>query len=401
MVYIEEFPAKLQLYFHIKTFFYKKSKERCVFCWVFVLYSTHLIVPLHRFSTNNVQIMLLEKIEVLLGEVRAMQASNAEEIENLRLKYLSKKGEISQLMNDFRNVAADQKKAVGIKINELKQIALQRLNEMKAQVEAQESGTDDIDLTRTSYPISLGTRHPLTIVRNQIVDIFHRMGFTLAEGSEIDDDLHVFTKLNFAADHPARDMQDTFFIETTPDDVTKNVILRSHTSNDQSHYMETHQPPIRVICPGRVYRNEAISARAHCFFHQIEGLYVDKNVSFTDLKQVLLTFARELFGADTKIRLRPSYFPFTEPSAEMDISCHICGGKGCGFCKHTGWVEILGCGMVDPNVLEACGIDSKVYTGYAFGLGVERITNLKYHVADLRMFSENDVQFLRQFEAAH
>ena len=345
--------------------------------------------------------MLLEKIEVLLGEVRAMQASNAEEIENLRLKYLSKKGEISQLMNDFRNVAADQKKAVGIKINELKQIALQRLNEMKAQVEAQESGTDDIDLTRTSYPITLGTRHPLTIVRNQIVDIFHRMGFTLAEGSEIDDDLHVFTKLNFAADHPARDMQDTFFIETTPDDVTKNVILRSHTSNDQSHYMETHQPPIRVICPGRVYRNEAISARAHCFFHQIEGLYVDKNVSFTDLKQVLLTFARELFGADTKIRLRPSYFPFTEPSAEMDISCHICGGKGCGFCKHTGWVEILGCGMVDPNVLEACGIDSKVYTGYAFGLGVERITNLKYHVADLRMFSENDVQFLRQFEAAH
>ena len=345
--------------------------------------------------------MLLEKIEQLLGEVRAMKASNAEEIENLRLKYLSKKGEISQLMNDFRNVAADQKKAVGMKINELKQTAMQRLNEMKAQIETQESGTDDIDLTRSPYPITLGTRHPLTIVRNQIVDIFHRMGFTLAEGSEIDDDLHVFTKLNFAADHPARDMQDTFFVETNPDDVAKNVILRSHTSNDQSHYMETHQPPIRVICPGRVYRNEAISARAHCFFHQIEGLYVDKNVSFTDLKQVLLTFARELFGADTKIRLRPSYFPFTEPSAEMDISCHICGGKGCGFCKHTGWVEILGCGMVDPNVLEACGIDSKVYTGYAFGLGVERITNLKYHVADLRMFSENDVQFLRQFEAAH
>ena len=345
--------------------------------------------------------MLLEKIEQLLGEVRAMKASNAEEIENLRLKYLSKKGEISQLMNDFRNVAADQKKAVGMKINELKQTAMQRLNEMKAQIETQESGTDDIDLTRSPYPITLGTRHPLTIVRNQIVDIFHRMGFTLAEGSEIDDDLHVFTKLNFAADHPARVMQDTFFVETNPDDVAKNVILRSHTSNDQSHYMETHQPPIRVICPGRVYRNEAISARAHCFFHQIEGLYVDKNVSFTDLKQVLLTFARELFGADTKIRLRPSYFPFTEPSAEMDISCHICGGKGCGFCKHTGWVEILGCGMVDPNVLEACGIDSKVYTGYAFGLGVERITNLKYHVADLRMFSENDVQFLRQFEAAH
>ena len=350
---------------------------------------------------QNIQIMLLQKIETLLSEVKAMKASNAEEVENLRLKYLSKKGEISQLMNDFRNVAADQKKAIGMRINELKQTAMQRLNELKEQIDTQETSGDEIDLTRSAYPVSLGTRHPLTIVRNQIVDIFHRMGFTLAEGSEIDDDLHVFTKLNFAADHPARDMQDTFFIETNPDDVAKNVILRSHTSNDQSHYMETHQPPIRVICPGRVYRNEAISARAHCFFHQIEGLYVDKNVSFTDLKQVLLTFARELFGADTKIRLRPSYFPFTEPSAEMDISCHICGGKGCGFCKHTGWVEILGCGMVDPNVLEACGIDSSVYTGYAFGLGVERITNLKYHVADLRMFSENDVQFLRQFEAAN
>ncbi|MBQ6652460.1 MAG: phenylalanine--tRNA ligase subunit alpha [Prevotella sp.] len=345
--------------------------------------------------------MLLQKIETLLNEVKAMKASNAEDVESLRLKYLSKKGEINQLMSDFRSVAAEQKKAVGMKINELKQTAIGRLNELKAQIDTQETSGDDIDLTRSAYPVSLGTRHPLTIVKNQIVDIFHRMGFTLAEGSEIDDDLHVFTKLNFAADHPARDMQDTFFIETNPDDVAKNVILRSHTSNDQSHYMETHQPPIRVICPGRVYRNEAISARAHCFFHQIEGLYVDKNVSFTDLKQVLLTFARELFGPDTKIRLRPSYFPFTEPSAEMDISCHICGGKGCGFCKHTGWVEILGCGMVDPNVLEACGIDSNVYTGYAFGLGVERITNLKYHVADLRMFSENDVQFLRQFEAAN
>ena len=345
--------------------------------------------------------MLLQKIDTLLNEVKAMKASNAEDVESLRLKYLSKKGEINQLMSDFRSVAAEQKKAVGMKINELKQTAIGRLNELKAQIDTQETSGDDIDLTRSAYPVSLGTRHPLTIVKNQIVDIFHRMGFTLAEGSEIDDDLHVFTKLNFAADHPARDMQDTFFIETNPDDVAKNVILRSHTSNDQSHYMETHQPPIRVICPGRVYRNEAISARAHCFFHQIEGLYVDKNVSFTDLKQVLLTFARELFGPDTKIRLRPSYFPFTEPSAEMDISCHICGGKGCGFCKHTGWVEILGCGMVDPNVLEACGIDSNVYTGYAFGLGVERITNLKYHVADLRMFSENDVQFLRQFEAAN
>lgn len=343
---------------------------------------------------------MLEKIEELLKEVNNLKASNAEEIEQLRLKYLSKKGEITALMADFRNVAADQKKVVGMKINELKQAAMQKINELKEQNAEAEESADDIDLTRSAYPIALGTRHPLTIVKNQIIDIFQRMGFTLAEGPEIDDDLHVFTKLNFAADHPARDMQDTFFIEQSASEVTKNILLRSHTSNDQSRIMERQQPPIRVICPGRVYRNEAISARAHCFFHQLEGLYIDKNVSFTDLMQVLLTFARELFGPDTKIRLRPSYFPFTEPSAEMDISCHICGGKGCGFCKHTGWVEILGCGMVDPNVLEACGIDSKVYTGYAFGLGIERITNLKYRVADLRMFSENDVRFLDEFVSA-
>ena len=345
--------------------------------------------------------MLLEKIEALLKEVSTLTASNAEEIEQLRLKYLSRKGEINALMQDFRNVAAEDKKTVGMKINELKQLAFDHINALKEQLENGAEEADDLDLTRTPYPIQLGTRHPLTIVKNEIIDIFQRVGFTLAAGPEIDDDLHVFTKLNFAADHPARDMQDTFFIETNPDDVAKNVILRSHTSNDQAHYMETHQPPIRVICPGRVYRNEAISARAHCFFHQVEGLYIDKNVSFTDLKQVLLSFAREMFGPDTKIRLRPSYFPFTEPSAEMDISCHICGGEGCGFCKHTGWVEILGCGMVDPNVLEACGIDSTQYTGYAFGMGVERITNLKYRVADLRMFSENDTRFLREFEAAH
>ena len=343
---------------------------------------------------------MLEKIEELLKEVNNLKASNAEEIEQLRQKYLSKKGEITALMADFRNVAADQKKVVGMKINELKQAAMQKINELKEQNAEAEESADDIDLTRSAYPIALGTRHPLTIVKNQIIDIFQRMGFTLVEGPEIDDDLHVFTKLNFAADHPARDMQDTFFIEQSASEVTKNILLRSHTSNDQSRIMERQQPPIRVICPGRVYRNEAISARAHCFFHQLEGLYIDKNVSFTDLKQVLLTFARELFGPDTKIRLRPSYFPFTEPSAEMDISCHICGGKGCGFCKHTGWVEILGCGMVDPNVLEACGIDSKVYTGYAFGLGIERITNLKYRVADLRMFSENDVRFLDEFVSA-
>ena len=345
--------------------------------------------------------MILERINELLSEVGQLSAKNAEEIEQLRLKYLSKKGEITALMADFRLVAADKKKAVGMKINGLKQLAQDKLEELKASVGTEKQSRELLDLTRTPYPIRLGTRHPLTIVRNQIIDILQRMGFTLAEGPEIDDDLHVFTKLNFAPDHPARDMQDTFFIETNPDEVTKNVILRSHTSNDQSRIMERQQPPIRVICPGRVYRNEAISARAHCFFHQLEGLYIDKNVSFTDLKQVLLTFARELFGPDTKIRLRPSYFPFTEPSAEMDISCHICGGKGCGFCKHTGWVEILGCGMVDPNVLEACGIDSSVYSGYAFGLGIERITNLKYHVADLRLFSENDVRFLRQFESAY
>lgn len=345
--------------------------------------------------------MILEKIDQLIKEVNNLSAKNADEIEQLRLKYLSKKGEITALMADFRNVEAGLKKTVGMKINELKQLAIQKISELKEQTSMSDESNDDLDLTRSAYPVLLGTRHPLTIVRNNIIDIFQRMGFTIAEGPEIDDDLHVFTKLNFAADHPARDMQDTFFIETNPNEVAKNIILRSHTSNDQSRIMERQQPPIRVICPGRVYRNEAISARAHCFFHQIEGLYIDRNVSFTDLKQVLLTFAKELFGEDTKIRLRPSYFPFTEPSAEMDISCHICGGEGCGFCKHTGWVEILGCGMVDPNVLEACGIDSSTYTGYAFGLGVERVTNLKYQVADLRMFSENDIRFLNEFESAN
>lgn len=345
--------------------------------------------------------MILDKINQLLKEVQGLDAKNVDEIEALRLKYLSKKGEITALMADFRNVAADQKKVVGMKINELKQTAIDRINALKEKFDSEESDGETPDLTRTPYPVKLGTRHPLTIVTNEIIDIFSRMGFVLADGPEAEDDLHVFTKMNFAADHPARDMQDTFFIEQNPNDVTKNILLRSHTSSVQARVMETTQPPIRIICPGRVYRNEAITARAHCFFHQVEGLYIDKNVSFTDLKQVLLSFAREMFGADTKIRLRPSYFPFTEPSAEMDISCHICGGVGCGFCKHTGWVEILGCGMVDPNVLEACGIDSKVYTGYAFGLGVERITNLKYQVSDLRMFSENDTRFLKEFEAAH
>jgi phenylalanine--tRNA ligase, alpha subunit len=345
--------------------------------------------------------MLLEKIDNLLKEVNQLSAKNTEEVEQFRLRFLSRKGEIAALMSEFRNVAANQKKEVGMRINELKRRAQEKINALKEQLEVKDAQSNDIDLTRTAYPIELGTRHPLTLVKNEIIDIFARMGFTLFQGPEIDDDKHVFTMLNFAADHPARDMQDTFFIDRSNSvDVTKNVLLRSHTSNDEAHYMSTHKPPIRVLCPGRVYRNEAISARAHCFFHQVEGLYIDKGVSFTDLKQVLLTFAREMFGANTKIRLRPSYFPFTEPSAEMDISCNICGGKGCGFCKHTGWVEILGCGMVDPHDLEACGIDPLIYTGYAFGMGVERITNLKYRVSDLRLFSENDTRFLREFEGA-
>ena len=352
--------------------------------------------------------MILEKIEALLKEVSQLTASNAEDIEQLRLKYLSKKGELNALMSDFRNVAADQKKTVGMRINELKQFTFDKINSLRDELETSEAKADNIDLTRSAYPIELGTRHPLTIVKNEIIDIFSRMGFVLADGPEVEDDNHIFTKMNFAADHPARDMQDTFFVSEHPNDVTKNILLRSHTSSVQARVMERMHTedgkltePIRVICPGRVYRNEAITARAHCFFHQVEGLYIDRNVSFTDLKQVLLSFAREMFGADTKIRLRPSYVPFTEPSAEMDISCFICGGEGCGFCKHTGWVEILGCGMVDPNVLELCGIDSTIYSGYAFGMGVERIANLKYRVSDLRLFSENDTRFLREFEAAN
>ena len=339
---------------------------------------------------------MLDKINALLQEVEQMKAANAEELEALRIKYLSKKGEIAALMNDFRNVAADQKREVGKYLNQLKETTQNRINELKASFENVQTINDDIDLTRTAYPIELGTRHPLSLVKKEICDIFGRLGFSIAEGPEIEDDWHVFSSLNFAEDHPARDMQDTFFIQHSPD-----VLLRTHTSSVQTRVMEKQQPPIRIICPGRVYRNEAISYRAHCFFHQVEALYVDKNVSFADLKQALLFFAKEMFSPETKIRLRPSYFPFTEPSAEMDISCNICGGKGCPFCKGTGWVEILGCGMVDPNVLENCGIDSKVYSGYALGMGIERITNLKYQVKDLRMFSENDIRFLRQFESAN
>ena len=339
---------------------------------------------------------MIEKIQKMMTEISGLQAHSSEEVEALRIKYLSKKGEISALMADFRNVPADMKKELGMKLNELKNAALDKINALKSSAATEEAAGSHVDLTRTPYPIALGTRHPLTIVKNEIVDIFSRLGFTLAEGPEVEDDWHVYSSMNFADDHPARDMQDTFFVESHPD-----IILRSHTSSVQARVMEKAQPPIRIICPGRVYRNEAISARAHCFFHQVEGLYIDKDVSFKDLKQVLLLFAQEMFGADTKIRLRPSYFPFTEPSAEMDISCNICGGEGCSFCKHTGWVEILGCGMVDPAVLEANGIDSSIYTGYAFGMGIERITNLKYQVKDLRMFSENDVRFLDEFQSAN
>ena len=344
---------------------------------------------------------MIAKINQLLQEVEALKSANAEELEALRIKYLSKKGAINDLMADFRNVAAEQKKEVGMRLNELKNKAQEKIAALKEQFESQDTGCDDIDLTRSAYPVELGTRHPLSIVRNEIIDIFARMGFNIADGPEMEDDWHVFSSMNFAEDHPARDMQDTFFIENDTENVSHSIILRTHTSSVQSRVMETTQPPIRVLCPGRVYRNEAISYRAHAFFHQVEALYVDRNVSFTDLKQALLLFAQEMFGSDTKIRLRPSYFPFTEPSAEMDISCNICGGKGCPFCKHTGWVEILGCGMVDPNVLELNGIDSKVYSGYALGMGIERITNLKYQVKDLRMFSENDTRFLKEFESAY
>lgn len=344
---------------------------------------------------------LKQHISQILEQVQQMQAQNMDELEALRIKYMSKKGEIASLFSEFRDVAADEKKDLGMQLNELKNAAQERFDQIKEQLSAMREQQDKQDLTRTPDPIELGTRHPLSLVKEEIIDIFGRMGFTVAEGPEIEDDNHVFGLLNFAPEHPARDMQDTFFIDKqkgvqSPDDV----LLRTHTSSVQTRVMLSQKPPIRVLCPGRVYRNEAISARAHCFFHQIEGLYIDRNVSFADLRQAMLYFAQEMFGHDTKIRLRPSYFPFTEPSAEMDISCNICGGVGCGFCKHTGWVEILGCGMVDPNVLEACGIDSKQYTGYAFGLGVERIANLKFRVKDLRLFSENDIRFLKQFESA-
>ena len=338
---------------------------------------------------------MIDKIFRILSEIDNLKATNPEEFEALRIKYLSKKGIVNSLMSDFRTVPPEQKKEVGQKLNLLKTALQDRISELKKNIESSNVQSAEFDLTRTSYPIALGTRHPISLIKEEICTIFRRLGFSIAEGPEIEDDWHVFSSLNFADDHPARDMQDTFFIQRNPE-----VVLRTHTSSVQTRVMEKTQPPIRITCPGRVYRNEAISARAHCLFHQVEGLYIDKDVSFADLKQALLFFTKELFGKDTQIRLRPSYFPFTEPSAEMDISCHICGGKGCNICKHTGWVEILGCGMVDPSVLENCGIDSTVYSGYAFGMGVERIAMLKYQINDIRLFFENDVNFLHQFQSA-
>ncbi len=336
------------------------------------------------------------KIEGYLKEIEVFKADNLEKLEEFRIKFLSKKGLIPALFADFKTVAAEDRKEMGQLINQLKNDVQNKIVSLKDKFESSAgTSTDSMDL---SLPVhgTLGSRHPLSIVRNDIIDIFSRIGFTVSEGPEIEDDFHNFTALNFPADHPARDMQDTFFIEKDPD-----IALRTHTSSVQVRVMETTQPPIRTISPGRVFRNEAISARAHCIFHQVEGLYVDENVSFADLKQTLFYFAKELFGEETKTRFRPSYFPFTEPSAEMDVSCNICGGKGCNVCKYTGWVEILGCGMVDPNVLESCNIDSKKYTGFAFGMGIERITMLKYQINDLRLFFENDLKFLEQFKASY
>ena len=345
---------------------------------------------------------MIDKVINLLGEIRSIKVTTAADLESFRLKYLSKKGLISELFEEFRSISAEQKRITGQRLNELKQTAQERYNSLKKELESIEEGTGEDDLTKPAFPYLSGSRHPISIVRKEIIDIFSRIGFTVSEGPEIEDDNHVFTKLNFAPEHPARDMQDTFYIfrnsaeDSSPDDI----LLRTHTSSVQVRVMQSQKPPIRTISPGRVFRNEAISARAHCIFHQIEGLYIDENVSFADLRQTLLFYARELYGKETKIRLRPSYFPFTEPSAEMDVSCKICGGKGCNVCKYTGWLEVLGCGMVHPNVLDACGIDSKKYTGFAFGMGIERAAMLKYQVNDLRLYFENDLRFLEQFKTA-
>ncbi len=338
---------------------------------------------------------MLERINNLLKEVDVFTAQSKEQVEEYRIKWLSKKGQITLMFEDFRTVAPEIKREVGQKLNELRTKAQDKINELKEKHDnsSDNSTAINLDLTLPADPsIQLGSRHPLSLVKNQIIDVFARIGFTVSDGREIEDDWHNFTALNTPENHPARDMQDTFYVELNPE-----MVLRTQTSSVQVHIMENQKPPIRTISPGRVYRNEAISARAHCQFHQIEGLYIDEKVSFADLKQTLNFFAKELFGTETKIRMRPSYFPFTEPSAEVDISCTICKGEGCNVCKYTGWVEILGCGMVDPQVLDNCGIDSKKHSGFAFGMGIERITMLKYRIKDLRLFFENDVRFLKQF----
>lgn len=345
---------------------------------------------------------MIDKIKELQQTVSSFQTAVQDELEAFRLKYLSKKGVISELFEEFRNVSPDEKKEVGQALNILKQAALERYNVLKNSLAGEDDKSEDTDLTKPGYPYAAGSRHPISIVRNEIISILSRLGFVISEGPEIEDDDHVFTKLNFPPEHPARDMQDTFYISrlSSEDSNPADILLRTHTSSVQVRVMQNQEPPIRTISPGRVFRNEAISARAHCVFHQIEGLYIDENVSFSDLKQTLLYFARELFGKETQIRLRPSYFPFTEPSAEMDVSCRLCHGKGCNVCKHTGWLELLGCGMVHPNVLEACGIDNKKYTGFAFGMGIERAAMLKYQINDLRLYYENDIRFLDQFKTA-
>jgi len=336
---------------------------------------------------------MISKIQELIKEVEEFSSKKMEEIDQFRIKFLSKKsGIVTDLFKEFKNVPKDEKREFGQVLNVLKSKVQDKVESLKFNAKEEDSTKIQLDLSLPGNTDSIGTRHPISIVRNEIIEIFTRLGFTISEGPEIEDDYHVFSALNFPEEHPARDMQDTFFIEQNPD-----VLLRTHTSSVQVRVMDNEKPPIRTISPGRVFRNEAISARAHCIFHQIEGLYIDKNVSFADLKQTLLYFAKELFGEETKIRLRPSYFPFTEPSAEMDISCSLCGGEGCNVCKYTGWLEILGCGMVDPNVLETNNIDSNEYTGFAFGMGIERIAMLKYGIKDLRMYFENDVRFLRQF----
>ena len=335
---------------------------------------------------------MLEAVKALLLEVEKFVPKSAADLEKFRLSFLGKKGKMNELFTAFKDVPNENKKEFGKAINQLKQNVQSKIDESSGAFEIDES-SGEIDLSRPVSLDNLGSRHPISLIRNEIVEIFSRIGFTISEGPEIEDDWHNFSALNLPEEHPARDMQDTFFIQSNPD-----VLLRTHTSSVQVRYMQANRPPIRTLSPGRVYRNEAISARAHCIFHQVEGLYIDKNVSFADLKQALLYFAKEMFGEKTKIRLRPSYFPFTEPSAEVDVSCNICSGNGCGVCKYTGYLEILGCGMVDPNVLENCGIDSKKYSGYAFGMGIERIAMLKYGVKDLRLFFGNDVRFLSQFD---